>query len=135
MTAAVALTMNGPNAMRLFLVAAPAAISAAPAAAVSTNGGNQPGRERPRAEPAEEHAQHPGQLHVPPAQARRVQAGKHEVEPARQHGTEHGMGQQPRPARDAGGRGPEQRGPGRVGAEGEHVGQPAVPGVDEPERD
>ena len=37
-----ALTMNGPNAMRLFLVAAPAAISTAPAAAVSTKGATSP---------------------------------------------------------------------------------------------
>jgi hypothetical protein len=127
--------MYGPNGIRLFLVAAPAAIIAAPLTAASAKGDTSPvTRARAPSQPRNMPTT-PDSLTSPPADALRVQAGKREVERARQRGAEHGMGQEPRPARDGRGCGPEQDGAGGIAAEGEHLGQPAVPGVDEPERD
>src|SRR6266849_2305192 len=79
MTAAAAPVMYGPDGMRLFLVAAPAAIIAALLAA-SNEREHEPGREGSRAGPAGEHARYPGRM-APrlPAQAPRVRAGEREA--------------------------------------------------------
>jgi hypothetical protein len=87
MTAAAAPVMYTPDGMRLFLVAAPAAIIAALLAAASTKGNTSPvATALAPGQPGNMPGTPAGWPHVSPAWAPRVQAGKREVEPACQRG-------------------------------------------------
>ena len=80
MTAAAAPVMYGPDGMRLFLVAAPAAIIAALVAAASTNGNTSPVAKAPApGQPGNMPGTPAGWPHVCPAQAPRVRAGERET--------------------------------------------------------
>ena len=83
MTAAAAPVRYGPDGMRLFLVAAPAAIIAALLAAASTNGNTSPvAKALAPGQPGNMPGTPAGWPQVSPAQAPRVRAGEREVEPA-----------------------------------------------------
>ena len=80
MTAAAVPVMCGPGGMRLFLVAAPAAIIAALLAAASTNGNTSPVAQALAPGPAGNMPGTPaGSPHLSPAQAPRVRAGERET--------------------------------------------------------
>ena len=84
MTAAAAPAMHGPDGMRLFLAAAPAAIIAALLAAASTNGNTNPVATALAPGQPGEHARHPGRMASPlPSRAPRVRAGERETVPGR----------------------------------------------------
>jgi len=84
MTAAAAPVMYGPDGMRLFLVAAPAAIIAALLAAASTNGNTSPVAKAPApGQPGNMSGTPAGWPHLSPAQAPRTRAGERETVPGR----------------------------------------------------
>jgi hypothetical protein len=84
MTAAAAPVMHGPDGMRLFLAAAPAAIIAALLAAASIDGNTSPAAKAlAPGQPGDTPGTPAGWPHLSPAQAPRVRAGRREAVPGR----------------------------------------------------
>ena len=134
MAASVPASRNGPNGRCDFRDARPEAMRASPATAAKRYPRNRPADQRAGAEPAQVQAEEAGQLHVSPAEARRVDEHLEQEDRPGQGHAEHG-GQEMAAASGQQQSGePEQRQGHRVGRQGQRVGQPPAADVDHGQR-